>query len=53
VVHELLMNHAHSGAYQTGVTYYLVFNNPGNWVHRGGRVSVLLGDAQVEHVKVA
>jgi hypothetical protein len=53
VVHELLMNHAHSGPYQTGVTYYLVFNNPGNWVHRGGRVSVLLGDAQVEHVKVA
>jgi hypothetical protein len=53
VVHDLLMNHAHSGPYKTGVTYYLVFNNPGNWVHRGGRVTVLLGNAQVEHVKVA
>jgi hypothetical protein len=53
VVHDLLMNHAHSGPFKTGVTYYLVFNNPGNWVHRGGRVTVLLGDAQVEHVKVA
>jgi hypothetical protein len=53
VVHDLLMNHAHSGPFKTGVTYYLVFNNPGNWVHRGGTVTVLLGDAQVEHVKVA
>ena len=52
VVHELLMSHSHSGAYRTGVTYYLVFENPGNWVHRGGRVSVLLGNAQVEHVEV-
>lgn len=53
VVHELLMNHAHTGAYRAGVTYYLVFTNPGNWVHRGGPVTVLLGDAQVEHVAVA
>ena len=52
VVHELLMNHAHTGAYKAGVTYYLVFNNPGNWIHRGSRVSVLLGNAQVEHVPV-
>lgn len=53
VVHDLLMNHAHSGDYRIGVTYYLVFENPGNWIHRGGRVTVLLGDAQVEHVPVA
>ncbi|MET8353208.1 MULTISPECIES: hypothetical protein [unclassified Micromonospora] len=52
VAHELLMNHSHTGAYRTGVTYYLVFENPGNWIHRGGRVSVLLGNAQVEHVAV-
>ncbi|SCG77071.1 hypothetical protein [Micromonospora inositola] len=52
VVHELLMNHSHTGAYKTGITYYLVFENPGNWIHRGGRVSVLLGNAQVEHVAV-
>jgi len=53
VVHDLLMNHAHSGPYHAGITYYLVFTNPGNFVHRGGTVTVLLGDAQVEHVKVA
>jgi len=35
------------------VSYYLVFENPRNWVHRGSRVTVLLGDAQVEHVVVA
>ena len=52
VAHELLMNHAHSGSYSIGVTYYLVFNNPGNWIHRGSRVTVLLGNAQVEHVVV-
>jgi hypothetical protein len=52
VVQELLMNHSHSGPYKAGVTYYLVFNNSLNWVHRGSRVTVLLGNAQVEHVLV-
>jgi hypothetical protein len=32
VVHDLLMNHAHSGPYRIGATYYLVFTNPGNCV---------------------
>ena len=52
VVHQLLMNHAHSGAFKAGVTYYLVFENPGNWLRRGSKVTVLLGNAQVEHVTV-
>lgn len=52
VVHELFMNHSHSGPYMPGVTYYLVFNNPGNWIHHGSKVSVMLGNAQVEHVRV-
>ncbi|MEU7875204.1 hypothetical protein [Dactylosporangium sp. NPDC049140] len=52
VVHQLLMDHSHTGPYKTGVTYYLVFNNPGNWVHHGSRVSIMLGNAQVEHVPV-
>jgi hypothetical protein len=52
VVHELFMNHSHTGPYKAGVTYYLVFVNPGNWVHHGSRVSVMLGNAQVEHVLV-
>jgi len=52
VVHELLMGHSHTDPFKVGVTYYLVFDNPGNWVHRGGKVAVLLGNAQVEHVVV-
>jgi hypothetical protein len=52
VVHDLFMDHSHSGPYKAGVTYYLVFNNPGNWVRHGSTVSVLLGDAQVRHVPV-
>lgn len=52
VVHDLLMSHSHSGPFKAGVTYYLVFENPGNWVRRGSKVSVLLGNAQVEHVTV-
>lgn len=52
VVHQLFMDHSHSGPYQVGITYYLVFNNPSNWVHRGSKVTVLLGDAQLEHLVV-
>jgi hypothetical protein len=52
VVHELLMSHSHTGPFKAGVTYYLVFNNPGNWVRHGSKVAVLLGNAQVEHVVV-
>lgn len=52
VVQNLLMNHAHSGAYRAGATYYLVFENPGNWVRRGAKVTVLLGNARLEHVTV-
>jgi hypothetical protein len=52
VVNSLLMGHLHAGVYKTGVTYYLVFENPGNLVQRGSRVSVLLGEAQVQHVPV-
>jgi hypothetical protein len=53
VVKDLYMGHAHTGTYKSAVTYYLVFENPGNWVHRGSEVTVLLGDAQVEHVPVS
>ena len=53
VINQLLMNHAHSGEYTPAVTYYLVFENTGNWVQRGSKVTVLLGNAQVEHVVVA
>ena len=52
VLNRLLMGHAHKGQLKPAVSYYLVFENTGNWVHRGGKVTVLLGDAQVEHVVV-
>ena len=48
----LLMGHSHSGPFKTAVTYYLLFENDGNLVDRGSRVTVLLGDVQVQHVVV-
>jgi len=53
VINQLLMNHSHSGEFKPAVTYYLIFENTGNWVRRGSKVTVLLGNAQVEHVVVA
>jgi hypothetical protein len=52
VVHDLFMNHAHSGSFHAGETYYFIFNNPRNWVHRGSKVTVLLGNTAVEHIVV-
>ena len=52
VVNSLLMGHAHSGLYTAGQTYYLIFENPGNIVQSGNQVSVLLGNAEVDHVVV-
>jgi len=52
VLNRLLMGHAHQGQLKPAVSYYLVFENTGNWVHRGSEVTVLLGDAEVEHVVV-
>jgi hypothetical protein len=52
VVHHPFMDHAHSGPYTAGVTYYVVLDNPQSRIHPGSVVTVLLGDAQVEHVVV-
>jgi hypothetical protein len=52
VLNRLLMGHAHQGQLKPAVSYYLVFENTGNWVHHGSEVTVLLGDAEVEHVVV-
>jgi hypothetical protein len=53
VLRDLYLNHAHNGPMKAAVTYYLVFENPGGWIRRGSTVTVLLGDAQVDHVVVA
>ena len=52
VLNRLLMGHAHHGVLKPAVSYYLIFENTGNWVRRGSEVTVLLGDAEVEHVVV-
>jgi hypothetical protein len=52
VLNRLLMGHAHHGQLKQAVSYYLIFENTGSWVRRGSEVTVLLGDAQVEHVVV-
>jgi hypothetical protein len=52
VLNRLLMGHAHQGQLKPAVSYYLIFENTANWVRRGSEVTVLLGDAQVEHVVV-
>jgi hypothetical protein len=52
VVDQLLMGHSHTGIYHAGQTYYLIFENPGNIVQSGRTVSVLLGNAEVDHVIV-
>ena len=52
VANQLLMGHAHGDAFKAGVTYYFVFENPGNLIQRGGRVSVLLGSAELDNVAV-
>jgi hypothetical protein len=52
VLNRLLMGHAHHGQLKPAVSYYLIFENTGNWVRRGSEVTVLLGGAQVEHAVV-
>ena len=52
VVHDLFMDHSHTGAFKAGVTYYYVFTNPQNRVRRGSEVTVLLGGVAVQHVVV-
>jgi hypothetical protein len=52
VASDLLMGHAHNDPFKTGLTYYFVFENPGSVIQRGGEVSVLLGNAEVDHIEV-
>jgi hypothetical protein len=52
VVDNLFMGHSHRGPLHAGERYFLLFENPGNLVHRGTRVTVVLGGARVQHVPV-
>jgi hypothetical protein len=52
VLGRLLMGHMPHARPKPGVSYYLVFMDPGHLVRRGDRVSVVLGPARLEHVLV-
>jgi hypothetical protein len=52
VLSGLLMGHMHHGRLKAGLSYYLIFTNPGDVVRPGDRVSVVLGDARLAHVRV-
>jgi hypothetical protein len=52
IISQLLMGHNHKGRPKAGITYYLIFMNPGDIVRRGARVSVQLGGVRVENVQV-
>ena len=52
VVNDLFMGHSHHGQLKVAHTYYLIFNNPGNLLQAGTRVTVQLGAARTAHVPV-
>jgi hypothetical protein len=52
VVDRLMKGYSRTESFQAGVTYYLTFENPGNRVHPGDKVSVLLGNTELDHVDV-
>jgi hypothetical protein len=52
VIGRLFMGHIHSQKPKVGLTYYLLFDNPGDVVRSGNRVTVQLGDARLAHVRV-
>ena len=52
VLGQLLMGHQPHSTPKAGVMYPLLFNNVGDIVQPGGRVSVVLGGVRVAHVAV-
>lgn len=52
VIDGLFMGHNMAGQTKAGVIYPLIFTNPGTLVRPGDRVSVVLGDARVAHLRV-
>ena len=54
VVNKPFMGHTHkqTKAFRAGQIYFVLFENPGNLVQRGTRVTVVLGGLRVHHVNV-
>jgi hypothetical protein len=51
-IEGLLMGHLPHGAARAGLSSFMIFVNPGDIVHRGDLVSVILGPARLTHVRV-
>jgi hypothetical protein len=52
LVNQLLDGSKVPMQFRAGSTYYMIFQNPGNMIQRGGTVRVFIGDAEVERVAV-
>jgi hypothetical protein len=52
VIRDLFMGHMHHGRLKSAQQYYLVFDNPGNLLRAGARVTVQLATARVADVLV-
>jgi hypothetical protein len=52
VVDNPFMGHTHSGTPHAGQTEFILFENPGNLVQTGSKVTVVLGNVRVAHVPV-
>lgn len=44
--------HAHKVELELGGTYFFLLTNANNAVHRGSRVTLVIGDARLEHIPV-
>jgi len=44
--------HRHSGRLQLGATYFFLLANANNALHEGDRVTLVIGDARLEHIPV-
>jgi hypothetical protein len=52
VVMRPWMGHAHMNSPKQGIAYFVLFENTGTLIRSGSRVTVQLGDARLEHIRV-
>jgi hypothetical protein len=52
VVMRPWMGHMHMNAPKQGISYFVLFENSGDLIRPGKRVTVQLGDARIAHVRV-
>jgi hypothetical protein len=52
VVMRPWMGHAHMNAPKQGIAYFVLFENSGDLLRSGSTVTVQLGDARIQHIRV-